>query len=145
MFDHFPGVNRAMAITIGLLLSLATFVGCGSSSTVPMSGAVTLDDQSIRSGVLTLTPTERSAAPSTGATIAGGRYSIAADKGPKRGVTYRVEISSVDRTNLPAAAVAEDAIPPSYNRESTLIVTIPEDAKQFQHDFTLSSRAAKSN
>lgn len=143
MIDQLSEFSRSTPTTVGILITLATIAGCSTSSTVPMSGAVTLDDQHVKTGLLTLTPVEASAGPSTGAAIADGRYSIAADKGPKRGVSYRVEISSVDRTNLPITAVAEDAIPSTYNRGSTLVVTIPEDAKQFEHDFTLSRRAAK--
>jgi hypothetical protein len=133
--------TEALLMIIGLALPLAG--GCGQRTTVPMSGAVTLDDQPLKIGIITLTPIEGTAAPSTGAAIQDGRYSITADKGPKLGVNYRVEISSIDRTNLAPTDIAKDAIPAQYNSGSTLQVFVPNDARRVEQDFPLTTSKAR--
>lgn len=111
--------------------------GCNQRDTVPMSGTVTFNDQPLKQGILVLTPTTLSAGPSTGGAITEGAFSIIGDKGPKRGVEYRVEISSIDRTGLQTFEVAEDLLPAEYNSATKLKVTVPADARRFDYDFKL--------
>jgi hypothetical protein len=128
-------------MAIGLVAVVSS--GCSRSVSVPMSGAVTLNDQPVNQGIITLSPTDLAVAPATGSAITDGRYDIPAAQGPHRGVTYRVEISAVDRSH--ATRIGEfvpDSIPPAYNRDSKLMVTIPDDVGQFAYDFKLTAPAA---
>ncbi|HEY4309179.1 MAG TPA: hypothetical protein VGN12_06975 [Pirellulales bacterium] len=118
-------------------LLLTIIVGCGRSDTVSMSGTVSLDGQPVKVGVITLEPFEARQAPSTGAAIENGAFSIVRDKGPKRGVSYRVEISAIDRTNLEVWQVAKEQIPDKYNRFTELSVSVPPEAGNFTQDFVL--------
>ena len=129
--------------TLGCTICLLGLIGCGSE-TVPMSGAVTLDAKPVNNGVLILIPEPNSAGPSTGSAIIEGRYEIAAAKGPRRGLKYRVQISSVDRTNASPTQFVPDSIPAEYNQNSKLTVDIPQDAHKVEQDFTLQSSKARS-
>ena len=100
-------------------------------------GEVTLDGQPLKIGLLALTPIDRGAGTSTGGEIVDGHYSIAAAKGPKRGLEYSVSISSVDRTGARPHDIVPNLIPPEYNEKTTLRVNVPQSGGLFEHNFTL--------
>lgn len=133
-----PSISPWLGCTVLAILS-----GCSRVDTVPMSGRVTLDGQPLKVGVLTLEPDDPSRGTSTGAAIENGEYSIAREKGPKRGVNYRVTISSIDRTGLQDWEVAKDKIPPRYNHQSELSTFVPPDASKVTQDFELISEKPK--
>jgi hypothetical protein len=113
---------------------------------------------------------DKSGGPSVGADLKEGRYEIPADHGPRRGGKYRVEISSVDSSAsvteaapeeakgnpmddpakaLPSARlkplsgggpIFRDRVPPAYNFQSQLTLSVPEDAAKLQKDFDLHSK-----
>lgn len=138
------------------LLSLC-WLGCSRDSPrVAIEGQVTLDGQPLAGGQIAFIPLGAASAPTAGATIEGGRYRIAAERGPFPG-EYRVEIRAFRGTgkrvwdgmgdeNAPASQKRfveelEQYLPREYNDESTLRVTI-SDAKVNRHDFSLRSPGA---
>lgn len=112
--------------------------------------------QPLASGQIAFIPLGAEAAPTAGATIAQGRYQIAADQGPFPG-EHRVEIRAFRSTgkkvwdgmgdeNAPASQKRyveelEQYLPRLYNDESTLRVTIT-GPKPNRHDFALRGPAS---
>lgn len=133
------------------LCSLIASTGCRRSDTVSVNGQLALDGVALPSGNLVLIPMNANAGPSVGCAIVEGRYSIPADRGPRRGVKYRVEIRSIDPDSGSTAdprsggesPVFRDRVPAAYNSESQLDLVIPEDSTGLQKDFDLNSRAGK--
>lgn len=137
----------------------SALAGCGSDSPrVAVEGLVTFDGQPLPSGQIAFIPLSAQSAPTAGATIAQGRYAIAADQGPFPG-EHRVEIRAFRGTgkkvwdgmgdeNAPPSQKRyveelEQYIPRMYNDESTLRVTIT-GPKRDRHDFPLRSTSAPS-
>lgn len=130
-------------------LFLICFFGCGSSSTVPVSGQVTFDGKPIENGEIVFTPVEGTAGPTTGGSITNGKYEVPGEKGLLIGGKYRVEINGFANTGRKIEAApgyfvdaADNFIPASYNSESTLQVTISADSPDSRNDFALSSNKA---
>lgn len=119
----------------GLLLVLFGAMGCGpNDGRVAVSGQVTLDGKPIESGAILLVPVEGTMSPSAGSDIIDGDFDVSRAKGPKAGV-FRVEIRSQRKSGrmvqapppAPPGVLAEEwieAVPPAYNRESTLRVEL---------------------
>jgi len=128
-----------------LLLLLAA--GCGSRTpSVRVWGTVSYQGQPVKEGQIVLFPIEGTAGPSTGAAITKGQYDIPACSGPYVGGVYRVEITAFGAEKTyspnvsgvgPIVSVREQLIPPRYNQQSTLRVTISADPAQHQHNFDL--------
>ena len=108
-----------------------------------MSGNVTLDGVPVNNGTLVLTPIDASAGTSTGGAVQEGRYDVAAHTGPRRGVTYRVEISALSTNGATMSPglypTCRDTIPAKYNAQSQLQIAIPNDIDRLEHNFVLTT------
>jgi hypothetical protein len=139
----FPKGRLALAL---LLLCPLSF-GCGGGNRSAVEGSVNFDGQPLESGTIAFVPIEGTQGPSSGGSISGGRYTVAADKGPFAGV-YRVEIHAQRKSGrmitvhaglkgLVETEETEEMIPPAYNKESTLRVEV--QGGKNTHDFNLVS------
>lgn len=136
--------------SIALCLLIASH-GCRRTDTVSVTGKIALDGAALPTGNLVLIPMDTRAGPSVGCAIVEGRYSIPADRGPRRGVMYRVEIRSIDpasgSTTDPRSGgvypVFRDRVPAKYNSASQLTLSVPDDAANVQQDFDLDNQAGK--
>ncbi|QDV32450.1 hypothetical protein [Tautonia plasticadhaerens] len=136
-------------------LALLLLPGCADPGPRPMRvwGAVSYDGQPVEDGRIIFSPTGNTPGGSTGGAIEAGRYDIPSRSGPYAGGTYRVEISSLEETGRtlenavdpggPALAVFFDRIPPAYNSQSTLSITVADDSSGNQHDFDLEEVATQ--
>ncbi|MFO0824125.1 MAG: hypothetical protein U0792_13595 [Gemmataceae bacterium] len=131
-----------------LLASLVLVVACNKGPT-PMRvwGSVTFEGKALPEGAITFIPISPHTGPSTGGTITGGKYDIAANVGPFAGSEYRVEITATRASGkmIPNTIghgggmlnVPEMYIPERYNANSTLRASISPEADKNQFDFTL--------
>ena len=129
-------------------LAVAVLAGCGDGEPKRgrVHGKVTFDGQPLAAGKV------RFFALTGGVSAEGevkdGRYDVPADRGPTAG-KYRVEVSSErktgrrvpDRDAGPGDLRDEvvEAVPPRYNRDSTLQIDYDPTADK-SHDFELKSR-----
>ena len=126
---------------------LVPAAGCGRSSPARrVWGTVTYQGRPVEEGQIVFFPIEGTTGPSTGAAIEQGRYDVPARTGPYAGGVYRVEITALgpERTYSPNVSgepplitVRDPLIPPAFNRDSTLRVTIADRTGDNQHDFDL--------
>lgn len=127
----------------GVLGSIALLVGCGGGGgRQSVSGMVRLKGVPVASGFIEFDPEDgRSQA---GAEIREGQFLVAAARGLREGV-YVVRISAAERKTNPGpsappgpeneGAVQQDLIPPKYNSNSELRVTVTADqANTFTFD-----------
>lgn len=139
----------------GLLLRLVclalavTAAGCGSrNKTVRAWGEVHWQGKPVDEGVIVFFPIEGTAGPSTGGSIAAGRYDVPAAKGLRAGGTYRVQITAAgkekfyDPNATPTVSstlipVREQVLPEKFNTASTLRATVAPDAGVHRQDFML--------
>ena len=99
-------------------------------------------------GSIALIPLGKDGGPSVGGKVSEGRYEIAADKGPRRGVKYRVEFRSIDTsTGKPTPGgglpIYMDRVPPAYNSQSQLTLAVPADSGNLEKDFILDSKTKR--
>lgn len=150
-----PAFARSLRVASRLLVlcSIAVAVGCGESDGLPrkaVSGAVKLDGQPLANGNIQFLP---NAADATGMAItasgmiANGSYAIPQEQGPIPG-TYKVFITadsgqladdSADPGGIPKAQVNKDLVPPKYNANTELEITVTADGST-TFDFDLSSK-----
>ncbi len=135
-----------MAAVTLLLLS-----GCGSGQrTQCVWGEVFFDGKAVDQGEIVFRPIEGTSGPATGGTIEKGRYEIPAEVGLLADGTYRVEIiglapsgrtiaNPLGPAGEPIEALANH-IPPQYNTQSILEVTVSPDAGENRHDFRLRTK-----
>ena len=139
------------------VLSLAglVFVGllvCGCGPRLPLVrvwGEVSFDGKPIEQGDIAFTPLEGSTGQETGGAIEDGRYDVPQWLGLVAGGTYKVQIRGLAPTGrtIPGAVDSEgrdietldNYIPPKYNSQSTLKVTIPTEGSDHRLDFDLES------
>lgn len=133
---------------IGLLVVLLVVPGCDSGpKKARVRGSVSFDGKPIEEGMIELVPIDDTSGPSTGGMISGGKYEIAADRGPLLGGTYEVRIQGFkktgqtvvdrDRPNAPPTETKANFIPAEFNSKSTLKVTV--SSKSAEHNFDLTS------
>ncbi len=132
-----------MAAVTLLLLS-----GCGSGQrTLCVWGEVSFDGNAVGQGEIVFRPVEGTSGPATGGTIEKGRYEVPAVVGLTAGGTYRVEIIGLAPSGRTIAnplgpagepiEALENHIPPEYNTQSILKVTVSPDVAKNRHDFRL--------
>ena len=134
---------RWMAV-LCLIVGFAAAVGCTDGvKRQAVAGSVTLDGAPLENGSILFTPL--GAGPSSGGEITAGRYELSADRGPSPG-NYRVAISAWrlegpvihDEATGTSSQQPVSIIPPRYNTQSQLEVTIEEGGDNV-FDFQLSS------
>jgi hypothetical protein len=131
-----------------LILAAAIIPGCGKSGAdvtrASISGKVSLGGEPLKEGRIRFIPETTSSAGMAVATIADGKYSIPADKGPAIGKA-RVEITSYRNTGkkipLPDSPgqtedEKEQFLPEKYNMKSKLRADVQggENTKDFKLD-----------
>lgn len=126
-----------------LLFALLLFAGCSRSSLrrEEVRGEVKFNNQPLAAGVIRLIPADGLQAPAVQAAVQNGQFAFTKTDGPLAGI-YRVEVdaawsfalddemayakfASTHRGRPPV-----NAIPPQFNRESTLTAEIPVDGTQ---------------
>ncbi|QDV52990.1 hypothetical protein [Gimesia fumaroli] len=129
-----------------ILLSLCTAVlfltGCGKNDAferTKVAGMVTLNGDPVKQGVITFIPTGKGA--TAGASIESGKFVIPEETGPSPG-EYRVEIDSsvptgkqiLDTDGETMVDEFENGIPPRFNRQTELKVTLKTGNNQHLFD-----------
>jgi hypothetical protein len=124
-----------------LLLAVLTVTGCGRSgpTRAAIEGQVTLGGKPLDAGRVLFVPVAPTTGPATSARITAGRYELSKSAGPVVG-TNRVEIEA----DLPLGFALDDElafakrgprplppnpIPPQFNTQSTLTVTVKADER----------------
>lgn len=134
---------RWSSVCCGFLFVL--FLGCGSGEVYyPISGSVTVDEQPLKKGVITLFPI--GAGTTAGGEILEGRFSLPVDKGPSVG-KYRVEIVAFKSSGKKEfdvdlnkqVDVEMQYLPAKYNASSVLDCEVTNGSKNV-FDFKLSSK-----
>ena len=105
--------------------ALGLLPGCDSAS-VTVRGTVTLDDNPLEEGQITLTPQPGTSGPTAGGKIQNGQFTIKSDAGIVAGA-YRVEITASRKSGQQTpdqlgrlVDVYEQYIPARYNEQSEL-------------------------
>jgi hypothetical protein len=131
------------------LIVLTLLAGCGRGSTIDravISGTVSYQGRPVEDGLIRFVPIKGAEGPPAGATIANGAYTVKALGGVPAGVC-RVEINgfrpSPASQGPPGSPASEfprkgrqQYLPPKYNRDSQLEVTIEPGGGQTK-DFNL--------
>lgn len=106
---------------------------------VPVSGRVTYEGHPIKRGAIRFLPDKQTEAPMSGAVIIEGQYTVAQGGVPVG--THRIEIEAYEGgsedgdVNVPAA---RQYLPPRYNRESDLSLTVALGSNPITKNFELS-------
>jgi len=140
-------VGRDRALT---LIAMIICVGCDSGAgRMSVRGKVTFHGQPVQRGTIQFAPAERTAGQSGGGVITDGLFEVSAEGGLLAGQTYVVRIIALRGTgrtapnrldpDAPPVEVEENYIPPIYNSQSTLTVTISETASENTFEFPLDS------
>lgn len=141
-------VLLAVAVLCVIVLS-----GCSQADRfkrAPVEGYVSIDGAPLKAGSIRFIPTGDSKGPAAVATIEEGIYQLPAESGPLVG-SLRVEIEAINHLGFEiddeaayakqAAAspqVAKNPVPEAFNRQSKLVVEMPEEG-QTDLDFRLTS------
>src|SRR5690606_3044393 len=136
-------IRNHKSTTLTKLLVAGIFIGgllgCGGpNDRAAVSGEVKLaDGQSIAQGVIEFSGLDQTLV--AGATIEGGKYYVPREKGLKVG-RYRVRINAPEpQANTVApdgfpgefrSQLPKELIPPRYNRDSEVEVTVPDTSDQ---------------
>ncbi len=121
------------------LLVVVVLSGCSSESVKgTVEGTVTYNSQPLEQGLIRFVPVDGKSQPAS-ATIAGGKFTADVPVGD-----FRVEITSpkvVGKTQMypdaPAVDRIEEAMPPKYNVQSELKMTVPKGKTEKSFDLSL--------
>jgi hypothetical protein len=127
---------------IGLALQ-TTALGCrndGGLERVIVSGKVIYNGQPVSDGDIRFVPIETSHAPASGATIVNGQYKVDGHGGAAVG-KYKVVIQAYRMDKSVRSRFAEGAkvqyLPPKYNTNTQLELTIESGSSEIAKDFEL--------
>jgi hypothetical protein len=122
------------------LLVVIGFAGCSSEGTKgTVEGTVTLDRQPLEQGLIRFVPADGKSQPAD-ATITSGKFKAEVPVGD-----VRVEITSpkvvgkmkmYDTPDSPTVDRIEEAIPPKYNVNTELTMTVPKGKTEKQFDLS---------
>ena len=125
---------------------LAACCGCGPK-TIHVAGEVTYQGKPVEEGTIELIPVDGTTGPSSGGPIKKGRYEVRDAVGLVQGGTYQVRISALAKTGKtapnilepggPPLELSENYIPPKFNLDSSLRITISSDSTVNTQDFHL--------
>lgn len=124
-----------LAFTLGLS-------GCGNQGAFERTGVegmVTFNGEPVQQGVITFIPNGKGA--TAGASIKAGKFNIPPETGPSPG-EYRVEIDSsvptgkqiLDTDGETMVDEYENGIPPRFNRQTELTITLKNGNNQHLFD-----------
>ncbi len=116
--------------------------GCGGSGVkVPplgkVEGTVTLDGQPLANAAVSFQPVDGKGGPSQGITDSEGKYSLIHVPGHP-GATISEHMVRITGKPADAPASQKETVPPKYNDQSQLKVTVEEGDNT--HDFNLESK-----
>lgn len=133
-----------------LLLAIVVLLvaGCDNGPRLlPIFGTVSFEGKPVEKGTIEFIPTDGTSGPSTGGSIKAGQYEVAAAHGPRKDGVYQVRITALKKTGKtianimqaggPPMELEDNFIPPRYNVDSTLKVTVTADAAGKGIDFEL--------
>lgn len=132
-------------VFLGLLAWTLSGCGGGGLERAEISGNVTADGQPVKRGQVRFVPTGQTKGPSWSAWIKDGHYTTAGSKGTPVG-ELRVEIRAYravpgfEHVADDGDAPYEQYLPPKYNLESKLRMTIEPGSVSVEKDFALTSR-----
>jgi hypothetical protein len=143
---HKPERREMMAkrYHVALLTTcLLLLAGCSGGRQQPLEGTVTLDGKPLGEGSISFVPLPGTGGPTTGASIAAGRFYVPAEKGTFAG-NFRVEITARQKTGRQILSDTagglveqyEQFLPPRYNRESQLTANVTQGSNQFEFKLT---------
>jgi hypothetical protein len=129
------GFGRRVPGRMVLCLAVLGLAGCGGGSRVPVTGSVSFNGEPVDNGSISFIAADAAAggeAVNAGGDIKDGKYSIAADRGPKPG-KYKVEIYWNKKTGRTVPTPGDAAVPmpetkqtlpPKFNKQSQLTADI---------------------
>ncbi|MEO2045576.1 MAG: hypothetical protein ABGX16_03260 [Pirellulales bacterium] len=137
------GILLEFTSALGILL----LSGCskGGPECVVVSGLVTYQGKPVESGEMRFFPIEGTVAPMTGSQIEGGRYQVKHHGGVQVG-THKIEILAFEvKENKPSVGQGQSYggpprhqyLPPKYNKNTELKLTIDSGSGPVAHDFVL--------
>lgn len=149
---HTPASLPVSSTMIALLS--AFLAGCGADGPPrrPVEGAVAVDGEMLRAGVIRFIPTGETQGPGAVATIKDGFYQLPEAEGPVIG-TQRVEIEALDyygfalddetayvqHVERKSGRMPRNPIHQGYNRQSALTVEVTSEGRQ-KFDFLLNPK-----
>lgn len=125
------------------LLLLLLAMGCGGEdSNARLTGAVTLDNQPLKTGSITFLPIDGKSA-TAGTTIENGEFTLVIPPGKKKVEIVGTKVVGQRRAyegdqNSPLIDITEDIVPSRYNVQSDLVVEI--SAGESRETFALKSK-----
>ena len=126
-------------IPFQLLFLLIACIGCADTGgRIALSGVVTLDGEPLPEGAIEFHPRQGTGGPSSGGEIAGGQFSIAAERSVFPGV-FRVEITANRGTGKKQIyeitgeefEIRAQYLPARYNRQSELSAQVAKSGKNY--------------
>jgi hypothetical protein len=132
---------------LALVLGPAFLSGCGDrSGRQGIEGTVSMDGNPLEKGHISFRPQQGTASPSAGGDIAGGKFSIAPERGLMPG-KFRVEITASRPTGEKAVApitgkmvaIEEQYLPAKYNEQSLLEASV-ESSGPNRFEFAITSK-----
>ena len=136
------------AVPLALVAAILTGCGGGGPERVIVSGTVTFNEQPLEQGTIRFRPIEGTQAPSGGAQIVAGKYTVDARGGLDVG-TYQVTIVAeridpaydgpveTESIDLQRGPPRQQYIPARYNTRSELRLTIEPGSGPLTKDFEL--------
>jgi hypothetical protein len=134
--------TRAHRPALPFLLVCTLLAGCSDDSgKATISGTVTLDGQPLKDGTIRFVPVDGQT-PTAEAVITDGQFSVEVPHGEKQ-----VSISSskvvgkrqaYDAPDSPTVDMVEEVLPPRYNVQTELTITVAEENEPA--NFALTSR-----
>lgn len=134
--------GSAFAATLAVCLMLVGLAGCSKKGEdfpdlFPASGTVTLDGQPLTGAQLSFEP---EVGPSSFATTDDkGNYEVFYQVGVKGAVTGTHTVRITKSTSDDPADLSGETVPPKYNRNSELTVTVAADGEN-TFDFALTTK-----
>jgi hypothetical protein len=144
MNHHSRPLTNCTLVTLALLASL---VGCGGSTYLPVSGVVSLDGTPVADAGVIFWPTE-SGSTATGTTDVAGRFRLATTNTPGAlPGQYRVSITKKAFSGVSEFGIVDSKrirvrwiVPQRYSKVETSGLKASVDRDQSEFNFALSSR-----
>jgi hypothetical protein len=129
---------RLKVLAVSCLASYLAVVGCTSDSKHgTVSGTVTFDNQPLAKGTISFIPTDGGTA-SADAAIVDGKFSQVVPVGEKRVTISSPKVigqrKAYDTLDSPLVDQTEELLPPQYNRESKLNLTVKPGQQTSDYD-----------
>jgi hypothetical protein len=123
-----------------ILAGLAMMVGCGGSAgEAVVTGDVKVDGQPLDKGTIRFVATD-GGAPTAEADIAAGKFTAAVEPGAKRVEIQAPKVTGrrkmYDTPESPTVDIVGESLPPRYNADSELTMTVAEGEQEKSFDLT---------